>query len=246
MRLASKALLRGAIAVAALAAGPLIGAGVAQAAAPSVVQVSGDSLAFRAGAGQTNIVFVTFDGSRYTVRQTAALSAGPGCVLVATNQASCTSLGVTRMRIEVLDGDDIVNNNTATPSVIRGVADGDLGQDIINGGSGSRDLVDYSKRTAPLVIDADEGQDDDGELGEGDTVDENVEDIFGGSAGDILMGNGSANRIAGFGGDDRLFGFDGDDSLDGGAGFNFVDGGNGADFCSTSINPGGVLTNCNP
>ena len=104
----------------------------------------------------------------------------------------------------------------------------------------------YHTRTQPLIVDADEDQRDDGELNERDTVDENVEDIFGGSGGDMLFGNVSANRIEGFGGDDFLFGFAGDDTLRGGAGFNRIDGGPGADFCETSINPGGIFVNCNP
>ena len=106
---------------------------------------------------------------------------------------------------------------------------------------------DDHTRSQPLIVDADEDQRDDGELNERDTVDENVEDIFGGSGGDMLFGNASVNRIEGFGGERYfLFGFAGDDTLRGGAGFNRIDGGPGADFCETPINPGGVFVNRNP
>jgi Ca2+-binding RTX toxin-like protein len=97
------------------------------------------------------------------------------------------------------------------------VLDGGPGADRMSGLAGE-DLVDYSSRTAPVTVDLDGETADDGEAGEGDTVDADVEDIRGGAGGDQLTGNGRDNRLVGDGGDDVLDGRGGADSLFGGAG----------------------------
>lgn len=56
-----------------------------------------------------------------------------------------------------------------------------------------------------------------------------IENVFGGSAGDLLVGNASANRLEGGGGDDIVLGDAGADTLLGDAGRDILIGGAGAD-----------------
>jgi Ca2+-binding RTX toxin-like protein len=69
--------------------------------------------------------------------------------------------------------------------------DGGIGADVLSGGSGS-DVADYSDRTKPVAVLLD-GTANDGESGEGDNVGTDVEDVFGGSGDDTLIGNAQAN-----------------------------------------------------
>ena len=57
-----------------------------------------------------------------------------------------------------------------------------------------------------------------------------IENVIGGSAGDLLVGNAAANRLAGRGGNDTLTGRGGDDLLVGGSGRDLLRGGNGDDI----------------
>ena len=119
------------------------------------------------------------------------------------------------------------------------------GPDYLSGGAGF-DTVTYEQRTAPVTITLD-SVDDDGQAGEGDDIEGNVENGIGGSASDKLVGSFDANHlegragndtIAGAGGPDNLEGGDGDDTLNGedgddavvgGAGNDGADGGSGND-----------------
>jgi Ca2+-binding RTX toxin-like protein len=103
--------------------------------------------------------------------------------------------------------------------------------DDLKGGDGV-DMADYSDRTASLRVDLD-GVADDGESGEQDNVEPDVEDVIGGSDDDTLTGSGAANLLDGRNGDDRISGAGGDDVLDGGAdnpGSDSLDGGAGSDM----------------
>lgn len=103
---------------------------------------------------------------------------------------------------------------------------GDFGDDLLIGGSGGDtlgggagfDTSDYSERTNAVFVDLDGVYGDDGELGEGDSTADDVEDIRGGDGNDVLTGNGSENFLYGFGGNDSLDGGTGPDLLVGGAG----------------------------
>jgi Ca2+-binding RTX toxin-like protein len=114
------------------------------------------------------------------------------------------------------------------------------GIDTFSGGPG-RDRADYMLVDSALTVSLD-GLPGDGEAGEQDNIQADVEDVVGGPAGDALVGNASANlldgaggnesRIDGLGGDDDLRGGEGDlgsDILDGGEGADLVDGGPGDD-----------------
>ena len=108
-------------------------------------------------------------------------------------------------------GGNVLNGGTGND-----VLDGGLGADLLLGGSGT-DTADYTARTAAVTADSD-GAADDGEAGENDTVETDVEGISGGSGDDVLTGTTGTNILSGGGGNDVLDGAQGDDELDGGAG----------------------------
>ena len=95
------------------------------------------------------------------------------------------------------------------------------GADTISGGSGT-DRVRYDERTAAGVRVTLDGAADDGQAGEGDNVQPDVENISGTRFADTLVGSELANSILGLGGNDainplagsdRVFGGDGDDRI---------------------------------
>src|SRR5215218_10330934 len=138
-------------------------------------------------------------------------------------------------------GDDVVLGADGSDELAgdRGVDDlfGDAGQDRLDGGFDSDrllggagfDTADYSSRAFSVHVTID-GAADDGEDGEGDKVDVDVEEVSGGIAGDHLVGNDAANALFGTGGDDTIEGGGGNDAtLAGGPGADHVDGGLGND-----------------
>lgn len=99
------------------------------------------------------------------------------------------------------------------------------GADTLVMGDG-RDTVDYSARTTSVTITLD-SQVDDGAPGEGDFVNPDVEFVYGGSAGDTLVGNKApflGEDLRGNGGDDKIStGGGGSDQLVGGPGNDTLD-----------------------
>ena len=108
------------------------------------------------------------------------------------------------------------------------VLDGGASGDLLLGGAGT-DTADYSSRVAAITADPD-GAADDGELGEGDNAETDVEGFAGGSGNDVLTGALGTNILTGGAGDDVLDGAQGDDDLDGGAGNDDLTGGAGLDL----------------
>ncbi|MGQ0825585.1 MAG: hypothetical protein ACT4OX_11280 [Actinomycetota bacterium] len=79
------------------------------------------------------------------------------------------------------------------------------------------------------------GFEDSGRAGEKDTINKDVEDLWGGSGNDVLFGNiqvggNHDNTLVGLGGDDHLYGLAGADTLDGGDGNDTLYGYNGTQF----------------
>jgi Ca2+-binding RTX toxin-like protein len=121
------------------------------------------------------------------------------------------------------------------------------GPDTMHGGDGIGDLADYSGRTARLRLDLD-GRADDGQAGEGDRLDIDVEDMTGGSAADritsfsqpttmsggpgndVMRGGASTDELFGNGGRDRLHSGSGSDKIEGGRGSDRIAGGRGSDL----------------
>jgi Ca2+-binding RTX toxin-like protein len=98
--------------------------------------------------------------------------------------------------------------------------DGLDGADVFNGGAGT-DTVTYASRTNPVTVDIDSAPDD-GEAGEGDDVETDVENLTGGSGADTLTGSSAANTLSGGGGGDTLAGLTGADVFNGDGGTDTV------------------------
>ncbi len=124
------------------------------------------------------------------------------------------------------DGEDRVDGGEGSDAVHGGhgndVLIGGAGADLIDGG-GSIDLVTYADRDAPVEVSLGAGSEDDGALGEHDTVLRDVERVRGGAAGDTLIGNDDPNQLDGRSGDDVLVGSGGIDDLIGDAGADDID-----------------------
>ena len=105
-------------------------------------------------------------------------------------------------------------------------------------GSGQGDLLTYAARTAPLSISVNTGGANDGEVGEGDEID-NVNGVEGGRSGDTISAFSKSAQLSGPAGGQRLAGGPvtgfrlsggpGDDTLQSGAGADSLDGGPGLD-----------------
>ena len=108
------------------------------------------------------------------------------------------------------------------------ILDGDMGGDVFLGGTGT-DTADYSSRTAAVTADPD-GWADDGEAGENDLIETDVEGLAGGSGNDVLTGALGTNVLSGGAGDDTVDGAQGDDDIDGGGGNDELRGGTGVDI----------------
>ena len=85
-----------------------------------------------------------------------------------------------------------------------------LGADFLYGGDDGNsccwnDTVSYSERGGPVNVSLD-GNANDGEPGEGDYIDDDVESLVGGNDNDVLIGSGRGNTLTGNGGQDTLIG----------------------------------------
>jgi Ca2+-binding RTX toxin-like protein len=143
-------------------------------------------------------------------------------------------------------GNDVIGNFTDAGNDTMNGGDGndrivafrDTGADVYSGGAGT-DLMDYIARDEPVSVSLDDVAND-GAAGEGDNARSDLENIRGGNAGDVLVGDSGRNLLEGVGGDDTLrggtppskagiFGVKVDDTLDGGVGRDVLKGEGGAD-----------------
>jgi len=221
-------------------------------AAASTVRLDGATLRYEAAPGESNRLSVASENGTLTVTDLGAnVSAGAGCTSVSATVAACPAAGVAAMSVALGDMDDAATvARTSIPTTFDDGPGNDVetgggavdtfvsgaGSDTFRGGAG-QDIVDYSDRTAPVTVTLD-GVANDGEAGEKDNVNSDVDVIVGGAGADTLTGSSSANdlyggpgddTLNGGGGNDRLFGQDGRDTLDGGSGNDTLDGGAGAD-----------------
>jgi Ca2+-binding RTX toxin-like protein len=111
-------------------------------------------------------------------------------------------------------GDDLLDGGPGDDVLNGGPARTQQDPDTLIGGDGT-DTADFSERTSPLKIDLDDRADD-GESGEHDDVNPDVEGVIGGSDGDTLIGSAAPNILDGRRGDDTIVGGGGDDRLQGG------------------------------
>jgi Ca2+-binding RTX toxin-like protein len=126
-------------------------------------------------------------------------------------------------------GNDVVVGGPGDDALDPGSGDGG-DDDTLVGGDG-RDSVSYTLRSAPVATLKD-GVANDGQAGEHDEIDLDVERLVGGLAGDTIGGGPGDDEIDGGPGDDAVLGFAGHDVLNGGAadgGSDTVEGGDGPD-----------------
>jgi Ca2+-binding RTX toxin-like protein len=138
------------------------------------------------------------------------------------------------------EGNDLLIGNDGNDTMRGGggsdTMKGGNGRDVMDGGSGGdrfiggndNDTADYSARTKALKISLDDLTND-GESGEHDKIDNDVEIILGGSGADSITGNDFDNTITGGAGNDTIHGNGGLDSITGGAGLDKIFGEGGAD-----------------
>src|SRR6266542_3989681 len=131
-------------------------------------------------------------------------------------------------------GDDLIVGNAAENFLLGGPGndvlvgaaanddlDGGPGADEFQGGDGIRDVVRYEDRAASVTVTID-GVANDGEAGEGDNLELDVEDVFSGAGNDLLVGSDAGNILLGGQGDDVIDGGLGGDLQAGGPGFDTV------------------------
>jgi RTX calcium-binding nonapeptide repeat (4 copies) len=119
-------------------------------------------------------------------------------------------------------GDDVLIGAAGTDTL-----EGGLGGDWLSGGPGV-EWVRYEDRSAPVSVTLDD-RPGDGEAGEGDDVRSDIENVSGGTAGDVIVGSAGPNQLRGGAGDDTLIGGEGADTLLSGSGSNVMEGGPGTD-----------------
>jgi Ca2+-binding RTX toxin-like protein len=103
---------------------------------------------------------------------------------------------------------------------------GDDGQNMLLGGAGAdaldgragEDTASYDGSTSGVQVSLATGSGLGGDA-QGDTL-FNIENLLGSAFGDLLTGDGNANKLIGGGGNDEMFGGNGGDLIDGGAGAN--------------------------
>ena len=130
---------------------------------------------------------------------------------------------------DILGGDSGANQLSGSGG--GDVLEGGAGADWLDGGLGA-DTVSYSGSGEAVTVDLEAGTGKRGHA-EGDVI-ADVENVLGSGYGDVLVGDGDANRLSGVDGDDRLSGRGGDDVLEGGAGADRLLGGAGMDTVSYS------------
>lgn len=121
-------------------------------------------------------------------------------------------------------GDDLIEGGKGDDFI-----EGGAGADTLNGGEGI-DVVSYASDKAGVYVDLQEGFGARGDA-EGDELFD-FENVIGGQAVDVLLGDAGANRLEGRAGDDWLAGGDGGDDLAGGIGDDWISGGRGNDVLS--------------
>ncbi len=213
--------------------------------------------AFLAGAGETNDVTVTNDGSTYRWVDTGApITAAGGCLPAGANPPgatiTCPAVGfITIDLLDLNDETDFVGAVSANTSQDGGAGDDTLrgssasffnfmtggpGADLLAGGGSANDTAFYFGAT-DVAVSLDNVAND-GAAGEGDNVLDAVENIntaagndtVTGSAADNDITTGAGNDVLDAGaGDDGVFGGAGDDSISGGSGDDVIQANEGAD-----------------
>jgi Ca2+-binding RTX toxin-like protein len=156
---------------------------------------SGDSTA-NSGAGEADIIGV----------DVANIKLGSGGGTYTGNALNNTFFAGTA-------GVSTVNGSTGDDTLNEGDDTHGPASETFNGGAGT-DTVDYSARTAALTVTMDGSTaSGDAAQSEADVIGTDVENVYGGSAADTLVGNANDNDMEGNGGGDTICGNEGNDTL---------------------------------
>jgi Ca2+-binding RTX toxin-like protein len=143
-------------------------------------------------------------------------------------------------------------NDTINGSDGNDVLQGDAGADNLNGGSGS-DWAFYDMSAAGVTVNLTDVLAESGGDAQGDVL-SNIENIYGSTSNDTLIGNylnnylrgnGGNDMLSGSGGNDTLRGDAGNDLLTGGLGADIINGGTGIDWARYHSSTAGVNVNLN-
>ena len=195
---------------------------VSAGASTASVDGGAQALQYVADPGEANLVRVMRTPGGYEIEDLGVVfpgAAAPRCSPAAPYRVDC-SPPVSSIFIELGDRADAVNFASDGPATVNGgdgddriagsrgsdtlngdggddafgaERDGTDGADVMSGGAGG-DTADYSARSAPVQIDLD-GVADDGEPGERDNVNADVEHVSGGAGADRIVGNAARNRL---------------------------------------------------
>ena len=123
------------------------------------------------------------------------------------------------------EGDDTLLGGDGDDTIVGGQGEGN---DSIDGGAGN-DTVTFASANQSVTVNLETGTASGLETGDDEIVLGSVENVIGGDAGDLIVGDGNANVLDGGAGGDTISGSAGNDSLTGGAGDDALDGGAGSD-----------------
>ena len=201
------------------------------------------------GLSGSNIVATLSEGATQITQQQWALSSVTQVYIVCNAGDDRVKVSA-KLKVKCLIGGG-AGNDTLIGGGGNDSIGGAEGNDLIDGGGGSDslvggggfDTVDYSYRTANLVIKQDPIAGD-GEAGENDFVNADIETTLGGSGNDLIhagnvptginkvFGNDGNDTIYGLAGNDTIYGGFGDDWVDAGTENDMVYGGSGRDILS--------------
>ncbi|WP_188187833.1 hypothetical protein [Nonomuraea sp. SYSU D8015] len=191
------------------------------AAAGATVQVSGITILYTAGTGETNRVSVFSGSGKMTVTDVVPLRAiGPTCRQENPKRVACDLNGITHLSAALGDGDDTISVTARLSGRINAGAGNDAyfagkgpnPTSITYSGGAGADFVVYGSTAVKASLN---GLADDGRPSEGDkdNILTDVEHLTGSSKDDVLIGSSAGNRIEGGLGADELHGLAGADTL---------------------------------
>jgi Ca2+-binding RTX toxin-like protein len=209
----------------------------------STAAVSGNTLSYRAAAGETNALSISADASGYLIEDlgVANITEGANCFEIDAQHTRCASTGVQALSLSLDDGNDVVAiRDSAYPS---GPPTGDAqvqvhgseGDDIVSGGGGSDSLsgdAGNDRLSGGGGVDTIMGMSGD-DIVEGGAGDDKY--LSGGDDDDVVdAGPGDDETVLGAAGVDIVDGGEGSDDVSGGAGNDTVRGGDGNDTLEVS------------
>lgn len=225
---------RGAAALGLVAATLAAGAAAADpamAATNATVSVSttslGRSLSYDGGTGNANDLRIFREAGEVTVTDTAAMTVGNGCRIVAAGKARCGA-SIATMLVQLRDGNDAADVAVDTAGQVFGGSGNDFlsaGRTGTAGvtyrGDADFDTVSYSRAATGVTITLDETANDGRPIGGAagrDDVRDDVERVSGSEFADRLTGDERRNEFLGLGGIDTIDAGTNVDNVVGGSG----------------------------